>query len=143
MTVQEVKCQQCNKKCPQEQLASDIAKGRMYVTNELLQCQKELEQYKALGPVEELKNQKHNLSVAYKIIDDYSKIGTVEELKEAKEKQIPKKPTEINEIAYGKFYRIDFMCPSCDTSNIENPYKPNFCKHCGQKLDWKEGGTSD
>ena len=66
MTVQEAKCQQCNKKCPQEKLASDIAKGRMYATNEFIQCQKELEQYRALG--------------------------TVEELKEAMEKQVAKKP---------------------------------------------------
>ena len=57
---------------------------------------------------------------------------------EALEKQIPKKPTEVNEIIDGTFYRMDFMCPSCDTANIENAYKPKYCKHCGQALDWSE-----
>ena len=63
--------------------------------------------------------------------------------KECMEKQIPKKPTETHEIKDGTFYRIDFMCPSCNTSVVCQPYKPNYCKHCGQKLDWEEGGTSD
>lgn len=62
---------------------------------------------------------------------------------EALEKQMPKKPTETQEFEDGTFYRIDFMCPSCNTSVIGQPYKPNYCKHCGQKLDWEEGGTSD
>ena len=51
-----------------------------------VECMEELEQYRALGTVEELKNQKHNLSVAYKIIEElerYRELGTVEELEEA------------------------------------------------------------
>ena len=43
----------------------------------------EVKQYRKLGTVEELKNQKHNLSIAYKIISDYQNIGTVEECREA------------------------------------------------------------
>ena len=72
-------------------------------------------------------------------VEQYRALGTVEELKEAREKQVAKKPTEIHEIEDGTFYRIDFMCPSCDTSVVGQPYKPNYCKHCGQKLDWEEG----
>lgn len=45
----------------------------------------EIKQYRKLGTVEELKNQKHNLSIAYKIISDYQNIGTVEDLKSMKE----------------------------------------------------------
>lgn len=45
----------------------------------------EIKQYRELGTVEELKNQKHNLSIAYKIISDYQNIGTVEDLKQMKE----------------------------------------------------------
>ena len=67
----------------------------------------------------------------------------MDDIKEALEKQIPKKPTETYEIQDGTFYRIDFMCPSCNTSVVCQPYKPNFCKHCGQKIDWEEGGTSE
>ena len=55
---------------------------------------------------------------------------------EALEKQIPKKPTEKNEIEDGVFYRLDFLCPACKNATIGQPYKPNYCKHCGQKLDW-------
>lgn len=55
---------------------------------------------------------------------------------EALEKQIPKKPTDIHEVEDGSFYTISFMCPSCDTAVIFQPYKSKYCKHCGQKLDW-------
>lgn len=35
------------KKCPQEELACEIAKGRMYATNEVVRLQKELKEIKA------------------------------------------------------------------------------------------------
>ena len=35
-----------------------------------IECIEEVEQYRALGTVEEVKNQKHNLSVAYKCIEE-------------------------------------------------------------------------
>lgn len=47
------KCQSCNNYCPQAEMACEIAKGRMYATNELVKCQKELEQYRAIGTVSE------------------------------------------------------------------------------------------
>ena len=40
---------------------------------------KEIQQYRAIGTVEQVKNQKENLSVVYRIINDYRSIGTVEE----------------------------------------------------------------
>lgn len=43
----------------------------------------ELEQYRKIGTVEQVKNQKENLRVAYRIISDYESIGTVEECREA------------------------------------------------------------
>ena len=43
----------------------------------------EIRQYREIGTVEEVRNQKHNLGVAYKIISDYEAIGTVEECREA------------------------------------------------------------
>ena len=54
-------------------------------------------------------------------------------------KQIPQKSMEIKEYEYGTFYRLDFMCPTCDTPIIGQPYRPNYCKHCGQALDWSDG----
>lgn len=38
--------------------ANEIAKGRMYATNEVIRLQKELEQYRAIGTVEEMKELK-------------------------------------------------------------------------------------
>lgn len=35
-------CHLCTSKCPQEELACEIAKGRMYATKELIECKKEL-----------------------------------------------------------------------------------------------------
>lgn len=35
-------CHLCTSKCPQEELACEIAKGRMHATKELIKCQKTL-----------------------------------------------------------------------------------------------------
>lgn len=42
-----MKCDNCIEKCPQEELACEIAKGRMYATNEVVRLQKELKEIKA------------------------------------------------------------------------------------------------
>lgn len=62
----------------------------------------------------------------------------IEEVREAVEKQIPKKSNECKEFEDGAFYNIDFMCPACNNAVIGQPYKPNYCKHCGQALDWSD-----
>lgn len=54
----------------------------------------------------------------------------------ALEKQIPKKPSEIDEREGASFYYLAFMCPSCNTAVIGQPYRPSYCKHCGQRIDW-------
>lgn len=40
-----VDCANCIEKCPQAAAANDIAKGRMYATQEFIRVQKELERY--------------------------------------------------------------------------------------------------
>ena len=57
---------------------------------------------------------------------------------EALEKQIPKKPKEVEEKDEEEFYYLAFTCPSCDEAVVGQPYRPNFCKHCGQAIDWSE-----
>jgi predicted RNA-binding Zn-ribbon protein involved in translation (DUF1610 family) len=57
---------------------------------------------------------------------------------EALEKQIPKKPMEVEEREETDFYYLAFMCPNCGEAVIGQPYRPNNCKHCGQRLDWGE-----
>ena len=51
----------------------------------------------------------------------------------ALEKQIPKKPIEID--TYGEYYK----CPICNKYAVDNfgcNYK--FCRECGQKFDWSD-----
>lgn len=57
---------------------------------------------------------------------------------EALKKQIAMKPEEVDEREDFDFYYLAFLCPSCDEAVIGQPYRPNYCKHCGQKLDWGE-----
>ena len=73
MTVQETKIE----KNIHALLTWDIGANINYTWQEMLEHReaaiealKEVEQYRALGTVEELKNQKHNLSVAYKCIEE-------------------------------------------------------------------------
>lgn len=41
-----MKCDNCTEKCPQAETANEIAKGRMYATDEVIRLQKELQAYK-------------------------------------------------------------------------------------------------
>ena len=52
-------CKHCTVKCPQEELACEIAKGRMYATDEVIKLQKELQKYKDLEEQGRLIEQKH------------------------------------------------------------------------------------
>lgn len=54
----------------------------------------------------------------------------------ALEKQIPQKPQEIDEREEESYYYLAFICPACEQAVIGQPYRPNYCKHCGQALDW-------
>lgn len=64
------------------------------------------------------------------------------------EKQIPKKVLHRKQ-----YYGSPWMCPMCEAELIKVEFmkadgtEPNemysYCWHCGQKIDWEEGGTSD
>ena len=69
----------------------------------------------------------------YRQLNKYLKIGTAEELQALKEKSVAKKVTEKNDTEY----HVDFICPNCNEAVYGQPYKPNYCKHCGQHLDWE------
>lgn len=67
----------------------------------------------------------------------------------ALDKQIPKKPKHKgcydNEGVWHEWNGINGrpyeLCPNCETNLCcEMPYdkKPNYCKDCGQKLDWSD-----
>ena len=57
------------------------------------------------------------------------------------EKQIPKKPLNIEETKY----KVSYKCPVCGTVHVNGwcgtNWKLPFCSICGQALDW--GYTND
>ena len=62
---------------------------------------------------------------------------------ESLEKQIPKKPIEIDEKEDDDFYYLSFICGSCLESVFGQSYRPSYCKQCGQKLDWGDKDAVD
>lgn len=106
-----------------------------------IQALEELEQYRALGTVEEIEKKIQTelpyMSLAQarfkSELDEYRNIGTVEELKEAMEKQVAKKPLadSYGEIGMGFLVPI---CPNCRKPVEEGEH---HCK-CGQALKWGE-----
>lgn len=115
---------------------------------------KEIQQYREIGTVEELKNVgivliKRNKTLE-RMIDEcmeYEKIGTVEECWEAREKQIPKKPVckpkPYNE-SVG--FNDEWFCPSCGAyigyfyEGMDEPEQMEYCNECGQHIarDWSD-----
>lgn len=69
-------------------------------------------------------------------IQQYRAIGTIEEFKALKEKNEPKKPI-LNNPKINEFYIKEAkLCPACH-SYINN-CSGDYCRDCGQKLDWSE-----
>ena len=75
-----------------------------------------------------------------KQLDEYKELGTVEELREAREKQIPKKVIWEQGVCYAmtkdgkERHEMIPKCPSCLSLELIYSYP---CK-CGQRLDWSE-----
>lgn len=69
-------------------------------------------------------------------VEQYRSLGTVEELKEAMEKQVASKPyTESDGFADGVEV-WEYFCPDCNFDFEE--YQPKYCPKCGKKIDWSE-----
>lgn len=72
---------------------------------------------------------------ALKEVEQYRALGTVEELKEAMEKQIAKKPigrhTDYKCSVCGRRVRSG--------KGSSSRQRDNFCQRCGTKIDWEEG----
>lgn len=98
--------------------------GRKEKAETLINGFEELEQYRAIGTVNEFRALKENWLNKFDSLIEYRKIGTVEECREAVEKQRAKKP--IDRCMFSE-------CPNC--GNVEIQYC-TYCPDCGQKLDW-------
>ena len=86
---------------------------------------KGIQQYREIGTVEQVRNQKENLSV-------YEEIGTVEECREAVEKQNYMEIKTIEDMC--------FECPKCKklVAHDDGWNTYNYCPNCGQKLSGLE-----
>lgn len=100
----------------------------------------EIEQYRAIGTPEELKAAMKYVYLAKKhgtvgqVIENcvkYEAIGTVMECREAVEKQTDEKPTAV----LGTFGGTDYECKNCGSDVC---YGDEYCRWCGQKLDWSD-----
>lgn len=107
-----------------------------------IQALEEIQQYRAIGTVEQLewcKDASHWKELFKDKLEQYEAIGTVEEFKALKEKNVAKKPTPIDYEKYidvvknAKFLRGAYWCPNCKHTVMSDAY----CNHCGQKLDWQ------
>ena len=91
----------------------------------------------------ERKNEIQGYEMAIKALEEvqqYRAIGTVEECREAVEKQTAKKPTLIDYKKYANFVdNVDFLqdaywCPNCKRVVRSG----SFCRDCEQKLGWSD-----
>lgn len=106
----------------------------------------EVQQYRAIGTVEELETaskylrlvKKHGtVGKAIEACAEYEGIGTVEECREAMEKQRRK----IVKNQYGTNYVLKAgYCPVCGCGVTA---RWDYCQCCGQKLEWEETGIED
>lgn len=101
-----------------------------------------LNQYRAIGTVEELKSMKENgaftgielaqLAAMQMRLKEYLAIGTIDEFKVLKEKSVAKKP--VRKPNYN-WTNEEVTCPSC--SRNVSKFRNKYCD-CGQKLNWSE-----
>lgn len=91
----------------------------------------EVQQYRAIGTPEELQDMKNNYFEALSDWRQYRKIGTLEECRAAMETQIDEKPTAV----LGTFGGTDYECKNCGNNVC---YGDEYCRWCGQKLDWED-----
>ena len=108
-----------------------------------IEVYEELEQYRALGTVEEIQKAMENLplyQVEHKLLQENQDICTVRECKIAVERMKPKKPDyEADGYADGQLVYDYAKCPICghDFEYGINDWECKYCSDCGQKLDWK------
>lgn len=110
---------------------------------------KEIQQYREIGTVEEIKTAKKYIDLKKKcgtptntidVCAEYVAIGTVEECRGAMEKQKAKKP----KLKYKPRFlgKTMYTCPNCGNCCLEEfaneRQRNNYCWDCGQKLDWNE-----
>lgn len=92
-----------------------------------------------LGTIGETEDYTEVAINALEELEQYHAIGTVEECRAAVEKQTAKKPDfEGDGYADGNLVYDTWICPCCE-KHYEVDYDDyDFCPNCGQKIDWSE-----
>lgn len=121
----------------------------------------EIQQYRAIGTVEEIKRMQGYSDLAKKhstigqVIDscaEYEAIGTVEECREARERQRAKKPVKYGDTRQGldndgnsiSWQEDCYDCPTCGSflgyvgDCNDEQYQDGYCRNCGQAIDWSD-----
>ena len=111
-----------------------------------IQALEEIQEYRAIGTVEDIEKSMQNVSVLlaeHELLKLYQSIGTVEEFKAMKEKNVAKKPNYEGDGYYGNRIVLDtWICPNCE-NNYEVDYDDyDYCPNCGQHID-HSGLTED
>ena len=71
-----------------------------------------------------------------KEVEQYRALGTVEELKEAREKQVAKKPI-MKTVVFCDEAEDAYVCSACEGESLLFEGQP-YCENCGQAIDWSE-----
>lgn len=110
-------------------------------TRMAIQVLEEVQQYRAIGTVEELQDMKSDYFEALSDWRQYRKIGTLEECRAAV-KQTAKKPIFSHNLSdtlsvfhceCGNTIKV-----SHDIGIMNNNNAPNYCSKCGCKFDWSD-----
>lgn len=116
-----------------------IPQKRAEALDVAIQALEEVQQYRAIGTVEELQDMKSNYFEALSDWRQYRKIGTLEECRAAV-KQTAKKPIFSHNLSdtlsvfhceCGNTIKV-----SHDIGIMNNNNAPNYCSKCGCRLDW-------
>lgn len=110
------------------------------IGNSIIKALEEIQQYRAIGTVEELQEMKKDFAEALSDWRQYRKIGTLEECRAAVEKQTARKGIrEKIKKGYNRG-KHHYYCPVCyEKGDLRNKYNVGlYCSDCGQKLDWED-----
>lgn len=119
-----------------------IPQKRAEALDVAIQALEEVQQYRAIGTVEELQDMKSNYFEALSDWRQYRKIGTLEECRTAAVNQTAKKPIFSHNLSdtlsvfhceCGNTIKV-----SHDIGIMNNNNAPNYCSKCGCKFDWSD-----
>lgn len=131
---------ECNRDCYNCDLCEE-GKDILTVYDAVIKAFEEVEQYRAIGTVEEIQLIFSLCKDLERIVNKYEAIGTIEDFKALKEKNEPKKIRRTYGTWSGDNYfkfpnnAVVYQCIECySTVRVGE----NYCCNCGSCIDWSE-----